>query len=359
MQQQTTTPIHQLTQQDFQTGLQNLPKDNLATLIATLELLEYSSFLLDKTTGMVGNSLLKNLPFRKNRKNGDTKKEAEESEESSARVLLDSGVEDDATELVVVQKDSAEYEEHVDKIKGLQKRIEDRKNELMCEHEEVLRYLVRACICEKLKIKANLQSSAWFDDVILKVASAYGVAVQGWDVPQVAARIYQLGIQEILTSVQQQFENLSAEERARVEAEINARLRDMNAEQQEALRKDLGVDKLTANAMITALSGGASVVAAASGASAAGFGLYLAATTMMHAIATTLFGMTLSFGFYTGLTSLIAFFLNPIVVAVMAVGVFSGIHWGQGDKFAQKIVGMVLIQVFAVSAMRPQLEAGV
>jgi hypothetical protein len=72
----------------------------------------------------------------------------------------------------------------------------------------------------------------------------------------------------------------------------------------------------------------------------------LAATTVLHAIATTMFGVTLSFGVYTGLTSAIAFLLSPAVFlaardSVPRVHVIAR----RGPQLAKRAVGMVLVQI--------------
>lgn len=57
--------------------------------------------------------------------------------------------------------------------------------------------------------------------------------------------------------------------------------------------------------------------------SSAGFGAYMALTTIMHAVMTTLLGITLPFAAYMTATSALSFFLGPVGVALMVLAVLT------------------------------------
>ena len=64
-----------------------------------------------------------------------------------------------------------------------------------------------------------------------------------------------------------------------------------------------GVDKVTSRVLLQSATSAGLAGTVALGVNAGGFGIYLALTTVIHAVATTLLGVTLPFGVYIAATS--------------------------------------------------------
>lgn len=80
----------------------------------------------------------------------------------------------------------------------------------------------------------------------------------------------------------------------------------------------------------------------------AGFALYIAATSGLHAVASAL-GIPLSFGTYTALTSGLSVVLGPL--GIVASGVFAAYKLGQ-PSYERKIIPTIM----ALTALRAEIE---
>jgi hypothetical protein len=120
-----------------------------------------------------------------------------------------------------------------------------------------------------------------------------------------------------LAQAANQFKKMSPDEREEAERRIQRQLDELAPEAVETLCTALKVDTLTGPALTAALVRGGSLTALVSAFEAAGFGGYVALTTIVHAIFTTALGITLTFTVYTGLTSLTAFLTGPIGIALL------------------------------------------
>ncbi|MBA3890432.1 MAG: hypothetical protein H0X64_07870 [Gemmatimonadaceae bacterium] len=140
---------------------------------------------------------------------------------------------------------------------------------------------------------------------------------------------------------------MTPEEERTLIANLDAKLLEMKPDQQRAIMRDLGLDRMSGKILLNAFAGGGAMLGAATVATSTGFGLYLAATTILHAVATTMFGVTLGFGVYTGLTSTIAFFLNPVVTSAVVAASVGGLMLTQGKRLPQKVAAMVLGQILS------------
>lgn len=92
-----------------------------------------------------------------------------------------------------------------------------------------------------------------------------------------------------------------------------------------------GIQRLSGAALTKALSQGASLGALVGVVEITGFGGYMALSSIVHAIFTTAFGLTVPFGVYTGLSSMVAFLTGPIGIALLSASFFT-VARGQGNK---------------------------
>ena len=135
-------------------------------------------------------------------------------------------------------------------------------------------------------------------------------------------------------------------------------IRSMPSSQRRAVLKKLGTDQITAEivrkAALSGTLGPAFVVAV----EIAGFSAYTFATSALASIAGVV-GITLPFGFYTTLTSFMAFFANPFLM-VPALGAFMFWQKKRGDRklrdsLAASIVTALIVSDAAIdTALDPQ-----
>jgi hypothetical protein len=85
---------------------------------------------------------------------------------------------------------------------------------------------------------------------------------------------------------------------------------------------------------------GASPAAAMAAVQMTGFGAYLALTTIMHAVFTTMLGVTLPFAAYTGATSFLSVLLGPIGIGLSVVVLGVGSFWAK-TKIDREICALV------------------
>ena len=103
----------------------------------------------------------------------------------------------------------------------------------------------------------------------------------------------------------------SDEQRREIVKAVREHLEQLPEEQQEAVRQSLHVDKFTDEVVAKALISGGLGTAFAAAVEVAGFAAYVAAVKLLAAVA-ALIGITLPFGIYVTLTSVMAVLANPL-----------------------------------------------
>ena len=118
--------------------------------------------------------------------------------------------------------------------------------------------------------------------------------------------------EESLGNLRKMVANMSPKERTALEHEISGDLASLPHEQREAIQRDMNLDTLSGKSLTNALLAAGGPLASISALSAAGFGAYLALTTIIHAVATTVLGITLPFAVYTTATSTLSLLTGPV-----------------------------------------------
>ncbi len=118
--------------------------------------------------------------------------------------------------------------------------------------------------------------------------------------------------ERMLTQMQEQLSKQTEEEKRKTEQAIQKELDSMPEERREELRKALNIEKINGEMVRKTFATTAGVSATVVVMESAGFGAYIALTTIMHAIFTTLLGITLPFAAYTGATTVLSAFTGPV-----------------------------------------------
>ena len=130
-------------------------------------------------------------------------------------------------------------------------------------------------------------------------------------ISQKADQITILYFQKLQKQLSQQLLKQNSEERRQTEQSIQSELNKMSSKQSQELQKALNVQDLSGETVRNALTsggGGALTLLAING---AGFGAYIALSTILHAVFTTTLGITLPFAAYTSAASFLSFFTGP------------------------------------------------
>jgi uncharacterized protein YaaW (UPF0174 family) len=115
-----------------------------------------------------------------------------------------------------------------------------------------------------------------------------------------------------------------------------------------AILEQMKIDRMDNTALYRKVATSATPLAAIMAGQAAGFSLYLAAVSGLHAVASVL-GISLGFGVYTTLTSGLSVVLGPL--GIVAASVFATYQFGQ-PSYERKILPCILL----FTALRGEIE---
>jgi hypothetical protein len=170
---------------------------------------------------------------------------------------------------------------------------------------------IRDCCVTRTGLQSTCSDTLLSVKIIEEAAAFYDIGE--WLTPaekaEAVARRHQ---EESLANLRKMVAKMSAKERADLERAITEELHQLPHEQREAVVRDLRLDSLSGEAVTKALLAAGGPLASMAALSAAGFGAYLALTTIIHAVATTVLGITLPFAFYTTATSALSLLTGPV-----------------------------------------------
>jgi hypothetical protein len=227
----------------------------------------------------------------------------------------------------------------------VQLQIEHDAGELAKLGHDRLKRELSDLIGRRLGIETHVDDEYWFRLLLNRIAPSYGIDQSYYKTVELTQRVFTAVMSEVEEQARKQVRELDREQEEALVKELDAKLSQMTSEQQRVIMQDLGVDRLSGRILLQSFTSGGVAFGVFTAASSTGFGLYLAATTITHAIATTMFGVTLSFGTYTGLTSAIAFILSPAVSTAIIMASMGSVLFIKGKQLPPKITGVILAQV--------------
>lgn len=141
--------------------------------------------------------------------------------------------------------------------------------------------------------------------------------------PEDAERlVFEKYVENLITQIRDRLKKGGPELEAQLEEELRGLLEKMSAGEQDSIKQAMGLEKLTASAILNIFKSGGAAVAILGGMHAVGFGLFLAATTTLKAFA-LLTGLSIGFGVYTATATLLGFLTGPVGM-VLAMTLASG-----------------------------------
>lgn len=126
-------------------------------------------------------------------------------------------------------------------------------------------------------------------------------------------------IKDLLSQIEKDYSKADANKQRELVSNLLDSMKSMSPQEQEMLKKKLGVNQLSEEVVRKALTQGGLAVAFSSLISMGGFTSYIVAVKVVAAV-TAFVGITLPFAFYTTLTSFIAAIANPFLFVPVLLG---------------------------------------
>ena len=190
----------------------------------------------------------------------------------------------------------------IPEVTTIQDQITNKKNELNNENRENLNNIMRNTLISKVNSvdsKACLTEHSSDDEIsasiILVATKNYNDINDNLSIAQKADAITKRYKEELLSQVNKTLRNQTDEEKHKTEKSIQKELDKMDEKTQNELKKSLKLQELngqTIRSLLTTATGTATALLVLD---AAGFSAYTALTTIIHAIFTTVLGITLPF----------------------------------------------------------------
>lgn len=233
------------------------------------------------------------------------------------------------------------------KVIPIDRRIAIRKAELDSMSREELNSKIKSVLINKAKAAGSNVSNYDSEDeisvnIISLAAKNYKKEISESLTPaQKADAIRHRYNEKLVNQTQEQLKKQTKEQREKTEQAIQNEIDNMPERKQNELKEALGIDKLTGAAVRKMLSTATGTTVAMGVLDASGFGVYMALTTIMHAIFTTTLGITLPFAAYSGATSFLAFITGPVGWAAL-IGVEALMINRNKDKLIYELLSQVV-----------------
>jgi len=156
---------------------------------------------------------------------------------------------------------------------------------------------------------------------------------------------------QFVERIQEGWKSLSTEERQKV---VNAWIDNLNSSglsdrEKLEVAKAIGVDELSLDAIKPAIVSTMLVSLVSMGVASSGFGIYIAATTLMHTVMTSMLGITLPFAMYTGLTTSMGLLISPLGAFALGAGLLFRIGSQKSKEIKKHLLTLVLLQLAQLS----------
>lgn len=206
--------------------------------------------------------------------------------------------------------------------------------------DQRLRFLVSES-ARRLNAEAFVSEEELSKLLLWKAAGKYKIETA---VPPItlAREILQRGMAELIKQYLDAYTTASAERRRQMDAEMNQAIRSLSPELIEELRKKVGVEKLTSDALRRFMQHMAEGGALFTFIQSLGFSAYIALSTVIHTVFTTILGITLPFGVYMTSSWLLSQLTGPVGWAVWGV-IVTAMLVKKGRHLNQELLSMVAL----------------
>jgi len=182
--------------------------------------------------------------------------------------------------------------------------------------------------------------------VFRDVGKEYGIRTEKQNPVRLVEEVLAAVTNDLLQQAHQAFVQASHAQKEQILRRLRKNLDSLDPAAREELKRSLGIERLTADALLKALRSGPAVGGALLAANATGMGVFLFATTVTHAVFTTLLGITVPFAAYQTLTTVLGALLGPLGWAA-ASGAVLLTFLRQRRRFDRRVMGQVLFFIYA------------
>lgn len=193
---------------------------------------------------------------------------------------------------------------------SLAKRLQQRTMQLASLNEKTVDILLKLALTELVKVPFKADPSLVADKILRRAARSLKIKHAALiDSAVLEQKVFEGCINEQIERLQKRLSSLSDSQREELNRLLLAELEKMGQADQEALRQAIGVEELSADALVNFLKTTTGVAMAQLLLGSFGFGAFLFLTTFLKAFS-LLLGTTFSFGTYLTATGLLAFILS-------------------------------------------------
>lgn len=164
--------------------------------------------------------------------------------------------------------------------------------------------------------------------IIEEAAAGYGIS-EDLLLSQQAEAIYRKYLEDCVEGIREQLKKQGQDEINATDRAMAEQLARLSETERLEIQKALNLQTLSASSLRNVIVKSGIPVAGIAAVQAGGFGAYLALTTVMHAVFTSILGITLPFAAYTSATSALSILTGPVgVLFSLSLGAL-GYFWGR------------------------------
>nr|WP_144922657.1 hypothetical protein [Paenibacillus bovis] len=149
---------------------------------------------------------------------------------------------------------------------------------------------------------------------------------------------------KLFNELDNSFKDFTIDDQTKFASQVNEYIQGLPEEKQRKIKEKLGVDDLTDEMIRKAIATSGSSIVFAIIVEVSGFAFYTTATSLLASFA-GLFGITLPFGVYTGLTSTIAVLANPLFLVPVLLGGGALLVNHQNKSLKKKLMPIIVMQI--------------
>lgn len=192
----------------------------------------------------------------------------------------------------------------------IQRKISEEVKSISRYSDEALTKLLREKIAYIAEIKPDVDDEVLANAVLHRAAKATKVDVRYYpDAVRLEGAVFEACVREQMDELKKRLERMTLNEEVQFESILRSELEKLSQADREALKKAVGLDEVSAGALLNLLKTTSGVALTQLFLGGFGFGAFLFLTTMIKAFS-LLLGLTLSFGVYTAATTMLAFLLS-------------------------------------------------
>jgi uncharacterized protein YaaW (UPF0174 family) len=195
------------------------------------------------------------------------------------------------------------------------------------QSKRVIDHKVLSLLAERLEVPES-DMELLSTRLIEEAAAGYGIS-EDLLLSQQAEAIYRKYLEDCIEGIREQLKKQGQDEIIATDRAMAEQLARLSETERLEIQKALNLQTLSASSLRNVIVKSGIPVAGIAAVQAGGFGAYLALTTVMHAVFTSILGITLPFAAYTSATSALSLLTGPVgVLFSLSLGAL-GYLWGR------------------------------